>query len=177
MLVQTTSKLFNPIGTDRDARGVRVPAKLLKQIRASRQTIQQVIGLDAPAGAVRYVTINGQHHTRPIQSLGYLRRRNTDHSAMPTRTFDYRNPRFVPIAQFRKSEIDDLLLDSLALLVSRVEVFRDGERCDLVPSGRRRERFQWVDPRPSAAPVTSYFLKVTRIDHECAWTSPIWIQR
>lgn len=61
--------------------------------------------------------------------------------------------------------------------IDRIEIFRNGERCDLVHSGRRRERFHWADPDPSGSPVSSYFLKVTRTDREMAWTSPIWIQR
>jgi hypothetical protein len=61
--------------------------------------------------------------------------------------------------------------------IERLEIFRDGERCDVLTGGRRHERFRWVDPRPSDAPTSSYFVKVTRADHECAWTSPIWIQR
>lgn len=58
-----------------------------------------------------------------------------------------------------------------------IEIFRDGERCDVVTGGRRHERFRWVDPNPSSGPSTNYFVKVTRADHEMAWTSPVWIQR
>lgn len=66
---------------------------------------------------------------------------------------------------------------STGVPIDRIEVFRNGERCDLVTSGRRREAFRWVDPQPSEAPSSSYFLKVTRVDDEMAWTSPIWIER
>jgi hypothetical protein len=66
---------------------------------------------------------------------------------------------------------------STSVPIATVEVFRNGERCDLVRSGRREERFQWVDPVPADAPVSSYFVKVTRVDQEMAWTSPIWIVR
>lgn len=60
--------------------------------------------------------------------------------------------------------------------IDRIEIFRDGQRADLVQSGRRREAFQWLDPHPSSAPLSSYFVKVVRTDHEAAWTSPIWIR-
>lgn len=66
---------------------------------------------------------------------------------------------------------------STAVPIDRIEVFRDGHRCDMVMSGRRQERFQWVDPHPSPAAVSSYFIKVTRTDHEAAWTSPLWVVR
>ena len=59
--------------------------------------------------------------------------------------------------------------------LERIEVFRDGQRCDVIAGGGCRERFQWTDPDPSTAPLTSYFVKVTRADQEAAWTSPIWI--
>ena len=61
--------------------------------------------------------------------------------------------------------------------IDQIEVYRDGVRRDVVWSGRRQERFQWVDPHPSLAPVSSYFVKVTRADHEMGWTSPIWVER
>lgn len=62
--------------------------------------------------------------------------------------------------------------------IERIEIFRDGQSCDVVSGGgRRSEAFQWVDPRPSAGDTTNYFVKVTRTDQEAAWTSPIWIQR
>jgi hypothetical protein len=66
---------------------------------------------------------------------------------------------------------------STGVPIDRIEVFRDGERCDLLSSGRRREQFRWVDPKPMEGSVTSYFLKVSRTDHEMAWTSPIWVRR
>lgn len=60
--------------------------------------------------------------------------------------------------------------------IERIEIYRDGQRCDVVSSGRREERFRWVDPSPSRAPSSSYFVKVVRVDHEMAWTSPIWVR-
>jgi hypothetical protein len=59
--------------------------------------------------------------------------------------------------------------------IDRIEVFRDGQRADLVISGRREENFQWVDRSPPTGPLSSYFIKVSRTDHEAAWTSPIWV--
>lgn len=60
--------------------------------------------------------------------------------------------------------------------IDHIEIFRDGQRADLVHSGRNQEEFQWLDGNPSSAPVSSYFVKVVRTDHEAAWTSPIWIR-
>lgn len=65
---------------------------------------------------------------------------------------------------------------STAVPIDHIEIFRDGHRADLVHSGRHQEEFQWVDGNPSSAPVSSYFVKVVRTDHEAAWTSPIWVR-
>jgi hypothetical protein len=62
-----------------------------------------------------------------------------------------------------------------AVPIDRIEIFRDGARCDLVHSGRREEQFRWIDDTDETG--SSYFVKVTRTDHESAWTSPIWIDR
>src|ERR1044071_5507020 len=60
-----------------------------------------------------------------MHTLGDLRRRDPDHTAMPTLTRDHRNVTIRRIFQLGDSQIDDLLLHGLALLVTRVEVVRE----------------------------------------------------
>lgn len=59
--------------------------------------------------------------------------------------------------------------------LDRIEIYRDGYRCETIPCSGRNESVTWTDPRPRPSQGVSYFAKVRRMDHECAWTSPIWI--
>ena len=51
-------ELLDPFRPDRDPCCVRVAAKLLKQIRTSSQTVQQMISLDTASRSMGHVTIN-----------------------------------------------------------------------------------------------------------------------
>src|SRR5690349_17662650 len=99
-----------------------MPAKLLKQIRTCRQTIQQVIRLDAATGTVGHIAIDREHHARPVNPFGNLRRGDPDDAAMPAGTFNHRDLSFSILAELRQREIDNLLLYGLALLVARIEM-------------------------------------------------------
>src|SRR5205085_12363164 len=64
MLVQSSTKLVNALGTNRDPRRMRVATKLLKQPRPRSQSIQQVIPLNTSSRAVGQTAVNRQHDTR-----------------------------------------------------------------------------------------------------------------
>ena len=91
MFIQTPAKLRNPLRPNRDPRRMRVAAKLLKQIRTRSQTVQKMIRLDASSRAVGHVAIDRQHHARAIQTFRNLRRRDSDHAAMPSLARDHRD--------------------------------------------------------------------------------------
>jgi len=62
-------------------------------------------------------------------------------------------------------------------MLDRVDIYRNGWRVDTIVLSGRRQELSWSDPDPPAGGDLSYFAKITRADHECAWTSPIWINR
>ncbi|HYY77632.1 MAG TPA: CehA/McbA family metallohydrolase [Actinomycetes bacterium] len=62
-------------------------------------------------------------------------------------------------------------------MLDRVDIYRDGWRVDTIVLSGRRQQLTWTDPRPLPDRDVSYFAKVTRVDQECAWTSPIWVNR
>ena len=85
-----------------------------------------MIRLDAAPRTVGHVAIDRQHNTRTVQLFGNLRRGNADHATMPTFARDDGNERSLgSVVKFFYRQIDDLLLNSLAFLVSRVEVFSE----------------------------------------------------
>src|ERR1041384_1359275 len=63
-----------------------------------------------------------------MQTLRNLRRRNTNHAAMPSVTRNHRDVTILRILQLRDREIDDLLLHRLALLIAGVEMVRESSR-------------------------------------------------
>ena len=62
-------------------------------------------------------------------------------------------------------------------MLDRVDIYRNGWRVDTIVLSGRRQELSWTDPDPQPDRDISYFAKITRGDHECAWTSPIWINR
>ena len=60
-------------------------------------------------------------------------------------------------------------------MLDRVDLDRNGWRVDTIVLSGRRHELTWTDPDPPAGRDLSYFAKITRGDHECAWTSTIWI--
>src|SRR5687768_7043315 len=88
-----------------------------------------MIRLDAAPRTVGHVAIDRQHNTRTVQLFGNLRRGNADHASMPTFARDDSHERILgSVVKFFYRQIDDLLLNSLAFLVSRVEVFSEMPR-------------------------------------------------
>ena len=62
-------------------------------------------------------------------------------------------------------------------MLDRVDIYRNGWRVDTIVLSGRRQELSWTDPEPVPDGPVSYFAKITRGDHESAWTSPIWINR
>src|SRR6266536_71121 len=60
-------------------------------------------------------------------------------------------------------------------MLDRVDIYRNGWRVDTVVLSGRRQELTWTDPEPRSGRDVSYFAKITRVDQECAWTSPIWV--
>jgi uncharacterized protein DUF3604 len=60
-------------------------------------------------------------------------------------------------------------------MLDRVDIYRNGWRVDTIVLSGRRQELTWTDPAPAPDGDVSYFAKITRVDHECAWTSPIWV--
>jgi hypothetical protein len=60
-------------------------------------------------------------------------------------------------------------------MLDRVDIYRNGWRVDTIVLSGRRQQLTWTDPEPQPNRDISYFVKITRADQECAWTSPIWI--
>ena len=60
-------------------------------------------------------------------------------------------------------------------MLDRVDIYRNGWRVDTIVLSGRRQKLTWSDPEPPTGRDVNYFAKITRGDHECAWTSPIWI--
>src|SRR5690242_12559463 len=63
-----------------------------------------------------------------MQTLRNLRRRNTNHAAMPSLTRNHRDVTIRRIFQLRDRKIDDLLLHCLAFLITSVEMIREPAR-------------------------------------------------
>src|SRR2546423_448057 len=122
MFVQPLAKLIYPLRTNRDSGRMRMTTKLLKQIRARSQPMQQVIRFNASSGAMGHAAVNRQHDTRSIQPLSNLRRGDSDHAAMPALARDHRNVRVLSLLYLRDREIDDLLLHYLPLFVASVKM-------------------------------------------------------
>jgi hypothetical protein len=60
-------------------------------------------------------------------------------------------------------------------MLDRVDIYRNGWRVDTIVLSGRQQQLTWTDPEPPPNRDLSYFVKITRADQECAWTSPIWI--
>ena len=60
-------------------------------------------------------------------------------------------------------------------MLDRVDIYRNGWRVDTIVLSGRRQELTWTDRDPVPDGDVSYFAKITRVDHECAWTSPIWV--
>src|SRR5438876_225464 len=125
MLIETRSKFWYPLSPDRDACGVRMPSKLLKQIGAGRKPIQQMIRLDTAPRAMGHVALDGKHHAGTIQPFRNLRGCNANDPTMPAFS---RNDRHVRLTwttvqlEFGYGKIDDLLLHLLPLLIASIKM-------------------------------------------------------
>jgi len=62
-------------------------------------------------------------------------------------------------------------------MLDRVDIYRNGWRVDTIVLSGRRQELSWTDPDPQPGGDVSYFAKISRADQECAWTSPIWVNR
>jgi hypothetical protein len=60
-------------------------------------------------------------------------------------------------------------------MLDRVDIYRNGWRVNTIVLSGRRQQLTWTDPEPQPNCDVSYFAKITRVDQECTWTSPIWI--
>lgn len=56
-----------------------------------------------------------------------------------------------------------------------VVIYRNGEPVDRLTTAGCTLETTWTDDNTTPTSETSYFVKVTRADHEMAWTSPIWV--
>src|SRR6266567_3003302 len=103
-----------------------MPAELIKQIAAGSQSIEQVICFDAARRSVANIAFERDDHARSIQALSYLRRRQTDHSSMPSVTGNDRGMglRFPVRTAFKfiDSAVKDFTLCFHAFAISRIQM-------------------------------------------------------
>src|SRR6185369_4465862 len=130
MLIQPFSQLVDALRSDCDPSRVRMTTKLLKQISATGQAIQQMVRGNTPPGTMSDVTLNRKHDARPVDAFGDLRRCDTNHTSMPTLTCDNSNmgTRLSVVRQLRNSQIDDLLLNDLTLLIASIQMYCQSAR-------------------------------------------------
>src|ERR1044071_731271 len=101
-------------------------AKLIKEIGAYGQSVEQMISLYAARRAVPHVAFQRDNYARAIQPVSYLRGGDANHASMPVVSGDDGDVRLRHSVRgrFKLSErtFDDLLLHALPFTIARVQM-------------------------------------------------------
>src|SRR5258705_5225038 len=144
-----------------------------------------MVGLNAAARPVRYVTLNRQDHTRPVNLLSDLRSGDSNYSSMPALAGDNRYVGIDLLSRFNSElgdgQIEDLLLHRFTLLVSGVQMFGQTASLNMIASikeldyGARRVHPPgriYARPKPEPEIVCCHALAISATSHLDQGTEP-----